>query len=472
MPHDMNGDDGLIGDNLLSITDAEFDLADGVIRFWRTTGCAKASLDYWVKDGQLDSETPITAIRPPSNHILGWAKVNGVSVRVLFDTGASQSVLTLGAARRIGLTRSGSDLTAGGELSGVGTGLADTWVTPIKTFDLGDEHDANTHLRVSKMDLPDADMLIGADWFLSHRVYVAKSQDKIYFTYNGGPVFNSDRAASPPAQSAAGAPATAQASATGFPSDEPTDAAGFARRGYAFLERDDAPSAIADFSRAIELEPNDPKHYLDRGKARWRNGQVMLAMSDLDQALKLKPDDVDALIARGTLHLEAKDDVGAAADFDTAIKADPKARLGVAETYSALRHYDEAIAQLDLWLAAYPKADRAAGALNNRCWARAMLNRELDQALSDCNAAIKLLPGETTFLDSRGMVYLRLGQLDPSIADYNAVLKRQKIPWSLYGRGLAEEKKGLKEAGDADIAAATALDPKLPDEAKRFGLTP
>jgi hypothetical protein len=36
----------------------------------------------------------------------------------------------------------------------------------------------------------DVDMLIGADFFLSHRIYVANSQRKLYFTYNGGPVFN------------------------------------------------------------------------------------------------------------------------------------------------------------------------------------------------------------------------------------------------------------------------------------------
>ena len=37
-------------------------------------------------------------------------------------------------------------------------------------------------------------MLIGADFFLSHRIYVASSQRKLYFTYNGGPVFNLARA--------------------------------------------------------------------------------------------------------------------------------------------------------------------------------------------------------------------------------------------------------------------------------------
>jgi hypothetical protein len=32
-------------------------------------------------------------------------------------------------------------------------------------------------------------MIIGADFFMAHRIYVARSQGKIYFTYKGGPVF-------------------------------------------------------------------------------------------------------------------------------------------------------------------------------------------------------------------------------------------------------------------------------------------
>ena len=32
-------------------------------------------------------------------------------------------------------------------------------------------------------------MLLGADFLRSHRVLVANSQRKLYFTYSGGPVF-------------------------------------------------------------------------------------------------------------------------------------------------------------------------------------------------------------------------------------------------------------------------------------------
>ena len=45
-----------------------------------------------------------------------------------------------------------------------------------------------------------ADMLLGIDFLRAHRVYVAHSQGKLYFTYNGGPVFSvAARAAAKPA---------------------------------------------------------------------------------------------------------------------------------------------------------------------------------------------------------------------------------------------------------------------------------
>ena len=57
-------------------------------------------------------------------------------------------------------------------------------------------------------------------------------------------------------------------------------------------------------------------------------------------------------------------------------------------------------------------------------------------------------------------------------ADYDAALQdHPKAAFTLDARGVAETRKGLTEAGAADIAAATALAPKVADQAKRFGLT-
>ena len=70
-------------------------------------------------------------------------------------------------------------------------------------------------------------------------------------------------------------------------------------------------------------------------------------------------------------------------------------------------------------------------------------------------------------------MYLRQGNYDRAIADYDAALRLQpKNAWSLYGRGLAKQHKGNAAAGESDIAAATALQPKIAEEAARHGINP
>ena len=64
-------------------------------------------------------------------------------------------------------------------------------------------------------------------------------------------------------------------------------------------------------------------------------------------------------------------------------------------------------------------------------------------------------------------------RLEKAIADYNEALKiNPKIAWSLYGRGLAELRKGMTVQAEADIAAAKALAPHLPELAQGIGVSP
>ena len=51
-------------------------------------------------------------------------------------------------------------------------------------------------------------------------------------------------------------------------------------------------------------------------------------------------------------------------------------------------------------------------AYNGRCWARAILGRELQPALTDCDESLRLRPSSATTFDSRGFVYLRLARFD------------------------------------------------------------
>jgi tetratricopeptide (TPR) repeat protein/predicted aspartyl protease len=466
--HAMGDADGLIGQNLLSLIDIEFDFSGGAIRLMKPIGCGDAPLAYWAGDQRAYGAMSIDPIVPPNQRIVGSVTINGVRLRAVFDTGARRSVLSVEGARKAGVKTTDPGVVSGGVWGGVGRGLTQTWIAPFSLVDIGGEQVKNTRLRIADVNLTDAEMIIGADFFLSHRIYVSKGQRKMYFTYNGGPVFNLE-VQPPPGPTPP--PTTSPTTATQPAADEPTDAAGFTRRGEALVARDEFALAITDFGRAAELEPTVPEHLYDRAKARLLNRQPILALGDLDQALKLKPDDVPALVLRGEVRAAMKNLDGAKADFDSALTRDSNVRLAVANAYARASRFEDALADYDIWIASHPRNEDLAGPLNGRCWVRARWDRDLDKALDDCNEALKLRPGAPMVLDSRGLVFLRLNQPDKAIADYDAALKMApRTAWSLYGRGLAEQRKGLKSEGDADIAAAIAIAPRIADEAKQLGL--
>jgi tetratricopeptide (TPR) repeat protein/predicted aspartyl protease len=499
---------GLLGQNVFRILgDVEYDLANGVIRLVRTHDCEKSPLAYWATSKPY-SVIDIDRATPASPHTMSVAYLNGAKIRVLFDTGAATSVLTLAAARRAGVTPQSAGVVPAGETHGIGRRWVKTWIAPFASFKLGDEEILNTHLRIGESTLRDVDMLIGADFFLSHRVYVANSQRKLYFTYNGGPVFNltttaaqsstaaqngatgpsgTATAAPPTTAGAAGAtppgsPAAPGSSPPGMPptdqsAPQPDDAAGFSRRGTAFAARHDFEHAIADLTRACELAPHEPAYFYERAMAYWGNQQPELAMADLDHALTLDPQELPALVARADLHLRRDEVAAAITDLDAADRAAPRqadVRLHLADQYLFAGQLAAAVSQATLWIDTHLREDvQMARARNLRCFARALSGKQLDEALADCNMALKLKPDTAAFFDSRGLVYLRRGDYDRSIADYDrAILLRSKDPWSYYGRGIAKLHKGFAAEGHADISTATALRPRIAEEAAKHGIAP
>jgi tetratricopeptide (TPR) repeat protein/predicted aspartyl protease len=476
------GSIGALGENILGLADGEYDLANGVIRLLRPQNCHDSALAYWDRTGTYS----VVSLQAPSGSLwlrggltpvgVGEAYVNGAKIRVIFDTGASVSILSLRAAERAGVTPNSPGVVDAGFTSGEGRNLRSTWIAPFDSFKVGQEEIKNTRLRIGDIHLDDVDMLLGADFFLSHHVYFANSQHKIYFTYNGGPVFNLTQTAAAQPAAAQTAASSAATSASPNPPSGPRDADGFARRGQAFASRLDYDKAIEDLTHAATLAPNEPQYLYERGMVYVANRQPFLAMQDFDAALKLKPDDVPALVARAQMRLGGRDKAGAIADLDAANRLAAKeadVRLTLGGVYQSADEFNEAIRQFDLWIDAHGEDGRMALALNQRCWTRAQAGTDLRKALSDCNGAVRLNGKFAAALDSRGLVRLRLGDNDGAINDYNLALSLEpKLAWSLYGRGLARLKKGLTAEGRSDIAAATELQPKLPERAKALGLTP
>jgi tetratricopeptide (TPR) repeat protein len=478
------GSVGLLGQNLIRIGDVEYDLAKGVIRLLRAEGCSHALLAYWVGPTQPFSLMAIEWPTSAAPYTTGTALINGEKIRAIFDTGAATSILSLKAAERAGVKPDTAGVVEAGYSSGVGRGSIKTYTGPFASFKIGDEEIRNTRLRFGDIRIENVDMLIGADFFLSHRIYVASSQRKLYFTYNGGPVFNLAASPSPKTSSEPAVEASAtgghDAEAASHDADEPADAAGLSRRGMAFAARRDFEHALADLARAIELAPDNAEYFYQRGVVHRENKQPALAVADFDRALELEPSSVSALMERASLRVGAGDKAGAGADLDAADRLAAKeadVRFFLAQGFEHIGLLARSIAQYDLWLLSHPDDARTGQALNYRCWERALQGEELGKALADCNGALKLAAKSSPFagrvLESRGLVRLRLGDYDKSIADYDASVKlAPKSAGALYGRGVAKIRKKRVADGEADIAQAVTLWPTIADEFTRRGIIP
>ncbi|HVE88535.1 MAG TPA: tetratricopeptide repeat protein [Burkholderiaceae bacterium] len=461
---------GLLGQNFLGGSDVEYDLANGAMRLhYPNEDCKTAGLAYWAKS-QPVIEVDLEQSRGSYlSRLVAYASVNGVRMQVLFDTGASVSILSLRAAERVGLSPTAEGVVGAGAARGMGSREISTWIGPVKSFALGGEQITDTRLRFGDFSL-NADMLLGADFFLSHRLYFAKSQGKVYFTYNGGPVFNLTAAASVAGDNRATGDS---ASAAVDEQSTPTSADGYSRRAAGFVSRKDFQRALLDYNRACEMEPGVAKHFTQRGRLHLAMRQPSSALSDFNQAIRLDPNDTDARLARAGIHATNRDTAAARDDLaaiDSIVAARSEIRLNLARAYLQMQDPAAALVQLNHWIPAHSQEYNIDEALNSRCWARALLGSELEQALSDCNAALKAKRTSARY-GSRGLVHLRMGSFDKAIDDYDEALRIDpKSAWSLLGRGIARIRKGAEQAGRADIAAAKAIRSSIEAEAAHYGV--
>ncbi len=155
----------VVGYDALRQADVEFDLANNMVRLFRTQDCgASANLAYWDRKA-------VEAVE------LGGDD-DGIALQVVLNDKRVPAEINTGFARSAVERRVGS----------------------IDSFSLGSERVAKPALQ--SVELPDGyragtfilkrelkPVQLGLDFLRAHRVLVAHSQGRVYFTYLGGPVF-------------------------------------------------------------------------------------------------------------------------------------------------------------------------------------------------------------------------------------------------------------------------------------------
>jgi predicted aspartyl protease len=208
---------GVLGEDLLSRMDIEFDLRAGAIRLIEAQGCAGDQVVYWASSYQQ-----LALLRPPpnTNFVEAEVSVNGHDAVAMFDSGTSFSTITTTAIRKPGMSpqatpadAQASHATSGrpiatdvGIFAAVTIGQETVQNAPLRIADLfGADRTVQTGSLIARSAFGNADMLqrepdlvLGADFFLAHRIYIARSQKKLYFTYSGGPIFQPRAASAAP----------------------------------------------------------------------------------------------------------------------------------------------------------------------------------------------------------------------------------------------------------------------------------
>jgi tetratricopeptide (TPR) repeat protein len=237
-----------------------------------------------------------------------------------------------------------------------------------------------------------------------------------------------------------------------------------AAKTYAALGQRDR--AMQAFDRALAIKPQ-AYIYVNREQIRSRI-DVSDRAADLESALKLEPDNEAALTDKARLLADKGDYKGALTVLEK-VKPDGDDQY-VAEQRAIVLYKAGRAGEAEKLIQSLRSAAKTASQLNGLCWAQATEDVLLESALDDCRAALKLNPGAGAYLDSLGMVLLKLGKLDEALDAYNEAVAKDVGADSLMGRAFVYLRKGDRVRADADASAARKLSPQIDEIFAGYGL--
>jgi tetratricopeptide (TPR) repeat protein len=237
-----------------------------------------------------------------------------------------------------------------------------------------------------------------------------------------------------------------------------------AARTYARMGQTD--KAMQAFDRALAIKP-EAYVYVNRAQVR-PSADVTGQLADLDEALKLEPRMPEALSVKASILSKQGKFAEAVALYDQM----PKTGNGLwIETQRAILLVKAGRgAEADKAFADLRAKATTASELNSLCWGKATAGVTLSSALQDCRDALKLKPDSGQYLDSLGMVLLKLGKLDEALNAYNQAIAKNTGAASLMGRAFVYWRKGDHGRAEADATAARKLSPAIDDEFAGYDL--
>ncbi|MCQ8277433.1 retroviral-like aspartic protease family protein [Acetobacteraceae bacterium KSS8] len=173
---------GLIGADLLSRFDVEFDLKQGRLLFWtrRSASVACAPPPNWsgrfdTLPMRLDHGRPVLTVR-----------LDGRPMTALLDSGARSRIVSVRAAERDGVSAGVLAADPGGINAGVDGHESVYHWHRFRSLQVGTERFARPVLTVAPV-AERFDMLLGADWFSGRDVWISYASGAVFVRAAGSP---------------------------------------------------------------------------------------------------------------------------------------------------------------------------------------------------------------------------------------------------------------------------------------------
>ncbi len=200
-------------------------------------------------------------------------------------------------------------------------------------------------------------------------------------------------------------------------------------RGKTFASRGNYQQAIADYTRAIEVNPALSEAYHSLALVYSEQSQYEKGITEYTKAIELSPQCAACPYNnRGLAYAHQGDYDKAIADFTTAIQQDP-------QLFCAYLNRGNAYVELD----------------------------DCDKAISDYTKAIELDSQSACAYANRGNAYQCKGEYGKAIADHTKAIQLDP-EWagSYQGRGVSHVERGKYSFAIVDLTKAIKLDPESP----------
>jgi hypothetical protein len=166
---------GLLGRDFLSPFDLDIDLRSRTLTLNDVRGCDGGFLPWAMPYAAIPASLPIGAA------MVVPVMVDGRPLRALLDTGASASLVTAAGMYRLGLTAEILAHDPGGNGAGVGPAPVYMHLHRFGELRVGPDVTRDPMLWVAPVHVvPIVDMLLGADWLRSRRVWISFATKQIF----------------------------------------------------------------------------------------------------------------------------------------------------------------------------------------------------------------------------------------------------------------------------------------------------